>query len=406
MKRDFYVDDGITGTDTIDEALSLRDELITITRKTGFNLRKWASNEPKLLELLPDGTPSVDLFSKTETQGTLGIQWATSQDILKYKVINYDDSKVTKRKILSNIAKLYDPIGLLGPIIVTTKLLMQGLWKCEIGWDESVPVDIYTNWNNIKSQMNLLIKVEFDRKVIIKDASRIEIHGFCDASEKAYGACIYIRSISDKDKIMTNLLCSKNRVAPLKSISLPKLELCAALLLSRLLKCVCISLCKEINNIYLWSDSTITLQWIQTQPYLLKTFVANRVSEIRANTVGASWRHVASNDNPADSLSRGQLPMEFLQNEMWKVGPKWLNENQTNWPMPQFEHVPLIELRSTITLKSTIDNDFSTELLNKYSSINKLKRVIAYCFRFANNASKLKTNEFGPLKIVELKQAF
>lgn len=97
---------------------------------------------------------------------------------------------------------------------------------------------IYTAWENIKNQLNQLNKVKFKRNVIIKDATRIEIHGFCDASEQAYGACIYIRSINKQEQIMTNLLCSKNRVAPLKTISLPKLELCGALLLSRLMKAV------------------------------------------------------------------------------------------------------------------------------------------------------------------------
>lgn len=284
LKRDLYVDDGVTGADTFDEAMRLRDNLITVTNSAGLKLRKWASNEPQLLESLPDDTTQVELFSKSETQGALGVQWNTAKGVMKYKIANLDESKVTKRTILSNIAKLYDPIGLLGPVIVTTKLLMQGLWKCEVDWDESVPIDIQTNWNIIKSQLKLLDSVEFDRKVIINNSVKTEIHGFCDASEKAYGACIYIRSINKENEVLTNLLCSKNRVAPLKSISLPKLELCGALLLSRLLKVVKSSLCKEIDNIYLWSDSTITLQWIQTQPHLLKTFVANRVSEIRTNT--------------------------------------------------------------------------------------------------------------------------
>lgn len=177
-------------------------------------MRKWASNEHKLLESLPDDTTRVGLFTKDETQGALGIQWGTVQDVLKYKTISFDDQKVTKRTILSNIAKLFDPIGLLGPVIVTSKLLMQNLWKCEIGWDDSVPIDIYTNWNDIKSQLHLLDSAQFDRKVIIKNATHIEIHRFCDASEKAYRACIYIRSIDYKNKIFTNLLCSKNRVAP------------------------------------------------------------------------------------------------------------------------------------------------------------------------------------------------
>lgn len=218
LKRDFYVDDGLAGSNNIKGALVLRDDSITVTNSVGFTLRQWASNEPKLVEGLPAEIANVNLCTKDETQGALGVQWLPCRDVLKYKVIIDNDSDGTKRKILSKIAKIYDPKGLIGPVIVSTKLAMQSLWQREVGWDESDPIAIYAKWINIESQLNVLHSIEFDRKMIIENAVQLEVYGFCDASEKAYGACINIRSVNNEGKIMTNLLCSKNSGLSIKNI--------------------------------------------------------------------------------------------------------------------------------------------------------------------------------------------
>ena len=138
------------------------------------------------------------------------------------------------------------------------------------------------------------------------------MHGFCDASEKAYGACIYLRSADTQGKHHISLVCSKSRVAPVNPLILPRLELCATFLLARLYSVAKQALEIEIKRVYLWSDSTITLHWKNTEPWLLQTFVSNRIAEIQNLTRTVEWRHVPTNDNPADLVSGGQTPREFL----------------------------------------------------------------------------------------------
>lgn len=169
---------------------------------------------------------------------------------------------------------------------------MQELWKLKLSWDESVPANLHTVWSNYKFQLTKLNDIKFSRHVLSKNPTNIQLHGFCDASQTAYGACVYIRCIDSSGLISSNLLCSKTRVAPLEVISIPRLELCGALLLAELVSKI-LSICGiAFDTISLWSDSTITLSWINTSPHLLKTFVANRVSQIQSLTEPNNWHYV------------------------------------------------------------------------------------------------------------------
>ncbi|XP_063989071.1 uncharacterized protein LOC135168622 [Diachasmimorpha longicaudata] len=375
IKRDSYVDNVLTGADAIEKAIELRDQLISLTKAGEFTLRKWISNDLRVIQSLPDSLTNVDLLNETSNTKALGIQWNRVKDEIVYKIIESFDDKITKRTILSNVARLYDPIGLIGPVIVKAKLIMQMLWQDKIEWDESVPQYIHTAWYDLRNQLFHLNELRFTRKVAINNAIHIEIHGFCDASERAYGACIYIRSVDKNGNILTTLVCSKNRVAPLKTISLPKLELCAALLLTRLLKTYLDATTLKFNSIFLWSDSSITLQWINMQPYLLNTFVANRVAEIREITSTISWRHVPTRDNTADILSRGLSPIDLVKHETWQTGPTWLQKDASEWPKALACSESIPELRSIQAIHLVTEK---VEFMTKYSSINKLKRVLAY----------------------------
>lgn len=179
-------------------------------------------------------------------------------------------------------------------------MLLQKLWSDKLTWDDPVPEVAKAIWHDFVSELPLLNNLSIPRHVIIPNAIVINLHGFSDSSERAYGACIYLRSSDDQGLVKIRRLCAKSKVAPLKTITIPRLELCATLLLSRLVNKVIKSMKVEFHHIFLWTDSTIVLAWIKTSPNLLKTFTANRVSEIQSLTQDFEWKHVPSKENPAD----------------------------------------------------------------------------------------------------------
>ncbi|XP_050476640.1 uncharacterized protein LOC126866748 [Bombus huntii] len=343
LQRDFYVDDALTGAETKDEALTLRTELTNLLQLAGLNIRKWASNDNDLLHGLSlEETNHQHFLGDSQTLKTLGVFWNSSDDSILYSVeVKPTPSRITKRIISLEIAKIYDPLGLLAPVIVRAKMLLQRIWSSKIDWDESLPIELHTEWERYYAQLPLLNNVKFPRKAIIESTIEIELHGFCDASEKAYGACVYLRILNTNGRVWTQLLTAKSKVAPLKYQTIPRLELSGALLLTSLMSTVQQALSHKMTRTIYWTDSTIVLHWLNTSPHTLKTFVANRVSEIQTKTSIRDWRHVPTDDNPADLISRGQTPEEFLRPTIWQHGPAWLYQSEGYWPTwaltPQIE---------------------------------------------------------------------
>ncbi|XP_018402067.1 PREDICTED: uncharacterized protein LOC108779200 [Cyphomyrmex costatus] len=403
VMRDFYVDDLLTGAETLEQAIKLKTQITELLNSGGFKLRKWASNHSQLIESPTNEQQEEQwCFDFMEAHKTLGILWNPQQDCFLYRLTTHQEvSKITKRVVLSQTASYYDPLGLIGPVIVKAKILLQNIWKLQLTWDETVPMEIHTAWRTLKDSMSDLKNIAFPRHICLAGAVELQLHGFADASEVAYGACIYMRSTNAALSHRVVLVCSKSRVAPLKKkLSLPKLELCAAHLLSQTCQTVLKAFETTINKVTLWSDSTIALHWIHTPPYRLKTFVANRVAAIQEITASFNWRHVASHDNPADLLSRGAFPSQLINHTMWIHGPSWLSENESNWPTftPTLAEIP--EQRAAINLK--VERNF--ELLQRFSSIVVLRRVVAWCFRFISNCrSKYKVQ--GNLVSSELDHA-
>ena len=373
--RDFYVDDLLTGASSIEEARHLRENITNLLSRAGFELRKWASNEPNVFCESPYSSTERVIQADKDPK-TLGLIWNPDRDELKYSVKDNTTQRVTKRTILSTIAKIFDPLGLVGPVIIRAKIILQRLWELQLDWDETLPQDVHTLWMDFNNQLKALNEVSVPRFVSCKNQIQVQLHGFCDASEAAYGACIYIRSTGESDQSTVNLLCAKSKVAPLKKISLPRLELQAALLLAQLADTVNASMELKIDERYFWSDSTITLDWIKSSPNRWPTFVANRTSEIQTLT-NDNWNHVRSEDNPADLISRGINPEDLSNNKLWWSGPAWLVQPTQAW---------LVTVNSSEKQKCehslivTKNEDF--KLLERYSSLSKLINVTAYCLRF------------------------
>nr|CAH7755984.1 unnamed protein product [Callosobruchus chinensis] len=244
--------------------------------------------------------------------------------------------------------------------------------------------------------LTTLCEIKLPRQVMLHNASRIELHGFCDASQRAYGACVYVKSITN-DTSSTQLLCSKSRVAPLKTVSLPRLELCGALLLTRLMSKVLESIKISVDSVSYWTDSSIVLCWISAPPNTWKLFVSNRISKIQGSTDVSQWKHVASADNPADLVSRGISASQLPSCKIWWHGPVWLNKSEKEWLEPlyqarnkiEIEHVP--EKRH---LQVSLIAKYDFSILDRYSSLYRLQKIVAFCFRFTYNAS----NSFGERK--------
>ena len=212
---------------------------------------------------------------------------------------------VLQSDLRSVIARIYDPLDLHTPVIVRAKIILQRVWSLKIDWGEFLPADLHSEWNRYYAKLLLLDDIRFPRKTIIKSAIEIELHGFCDASERAYGACVYLRTFNPRN-IQTLLLTMKSKVAPLKSQTIPRLELRGALLLTSLTATIQQALPVKLKRTVYCMDSTIVLRWINSSPHTLKIFIANRVAEIQNKTTFSNWRHVPINDNPANLISRGQ----------------------------------------------------------------------------------------------------
>ncbi|XP_058446110.1 uncharacterized protein LOC131427162 [Malaya genurostris] len=306
VSKGYYIDDFIGGDDTVEGAIELRNQMSNLMVKGGFILRKWASNKLDVLQNLPSdqiGTQSSIKFVPDEMIKTLGITWEPESDYLRFNItIKENDGPLTKRKIQSCIAQLFDPLGLIAPVVIAAKIIMQRLWLVPIGWDDEVSTDLRELWQDFRPQITQLSQFKVDRFIFSSKAKTKQLHCFADASKLAYGCCVYARTVDQDDTVKVQLISSKSRVAPLKRLSIHRLELCAALLAARLYCKVAQALEMEFDSVHFWSDSTVVLNWLRAPPYHWKTFVANRVSEIQTSTRSAEWKHVPAPSSNIASL--------------------------------------------------------------------------------------------------------
>ena len=339
LTSDVYVDDVVTGADTLQDALDLKNELMQLLNCAGFTLKKWTSNSEIFLESISeeDREPSLCIAS-TDSQSVkiLGIQFEASLDSFTYRVLPTSQSP-TKRSVLAIIARIFDPLGWISPVVFFAKHMMQKIWKANVDWDDPLPDSLLTLWLSFQADMSALSHIKIPRLVIPSTPSRMTVVAFCDASEAGYAAVVYLRAESAQHNVLISLLKGKTRVAPVNSISIPRLELCATVLLSKLINAL-IPLTRKlsISEFVLCSDSTVALSWLKTPPYQLKTFVANRVVQVTTDTRVADWYHVDSRFNPADCASRGTLPKDILSHPLWWQGPSWLRHPRSLWPIVPF----------------------------------------------------------------------
>nr|CAI5833897.1 unnamed protein product [Callosobruchus analis] len=415
LENSVFVDDIVSGANDISEALKLQGELISLLKCGGFELKKWMSNVPDLLQSVSQSVLQTPLSFDKEGPHfvkVLGLQWHPSEDIFTY-AHNATQPHCTKRSILSDIAKIFDPLGLIAPITLWAKHVMQRLWLSKISWDEAPAADLISDWNRFSEELPCLSQIRIARRCTADRITRIELHAFCDASQKGYAAVVYLRVGDSKGIVRTYLIAAKARVAPLKTLSLPRLELMGAVLLTDLVSFIqrAYEGLLFFDATYAWSDSRVTLCWLSASPHRWRTFVANRVAQVQSIVPSECWHYVPSAENPADCASRGLLPSQLLAHPLWWTGPPWLRLSNDNWP----DQSPLnassvgVDLEQKATVLATYlevsETDVVSYLLNRSSSLQKVKRVLAYILRFPKRARQNADRSYNPLSEEELQQA-
>lgn len=408
LKSDTYVDDIISGADSESEAIFLQKQLVQLLSAGGFNLRKWTSNSPELMSHIPEDfreKSNVFDLNGPNLVKALGLCWNTDKDTFSFEVNFPIKPDVTKASLLSDAAKLYDPLGWLAPVTIQAKIYFQKLWLEGIDWKDDVSDTMKSNWHSYLKRLKGIENIAIPRWLGSFKECPVELHGFCDASTSAFAAAVYIKILNDNGEGVVNLLQSKTKVAPLKVLSIPKLELCGATLLTKLMHKVHDMLDLNITNVYYWTDSITVLCWLRGESSRWNVFVGNRVGEVQRHSNISQWRYISTHDNPADCASRGITSTELVQHPLWWSGPLWLSHPQNLWPkQPDNSYDTNLEKRKSLNVHSSTVSKYP-DLLTDYSSLTKLTRVMAYILRFLQYKPGSKIRHKGFLRATELNKA-
>lgn len=389
LQEDLFMDDLLTGAHSIEQGRKLVAHLNNLLQSGGCTLRKWASNSPALLQnVKEDRKRESNQFNfKSETTKTLGLTWNVKEDnfTFKHQLNNNSSSKPTKRILLSEISKIFDPLGWLAPVVTNLKLLFQDVWKANLQWDDPIPDKIFDEWTKLRSDIDNIEHCKVPRWIGSCEGDFIQLHGFCDASLRAYACSVYAR-IQKQSKTTITLVAAKTKLVPnTKEITLPRLELSGAQLLAKLMAKILQALPNYNIEVFGWCDSKVVLGWLQGEPGRWKSFISNRVKLITQVMPPQCWSYVKSQENPADCASRGQLASRLRENTLWWEGPAWL----TSFQRKEQKEVFTTEIEKRAKQANVIQTDSTepsilNELLNKHSSINKITSIVAWILRTMN----------------------
>ena len=399
--RAFYVDDLLKSTHTVATAILLAKELIAMLECGGFYLTKFMSNSREILDALPASRVSPKLkldFDTEDVQRALGISWDINSDTFTFspKLI---DAPFTKRGIVRVTCSLFDPMGFITPFILGAKILVQELWRCGVDWDDTIGEEPANSWRKWLEAVKNVTSISINRCYISRFSDavvEVQLHIFCDASEAAYGSVAYFRFSLKSGGHKCEFVLSKSKLAPIKVITLPRLELSAAVTAVRMYKTIIRETDLPVRTVRFWTDSTLTLQYIYTKTLRPKAFVANRKKEINEATDTASWGHVPGDENPADLLTRGvsdpsQLMTPTADGSSWFEGPAFLEKEEDEWPSRVVDQLdardPEIRKKSVLVALGIVEEKVEGVVLSpeRYSSWTKLTRVVGWVRRFLRN---------------------
>ena len=391
MKTSFYVDDFICSVPSEEEAKHLVPEVTFLCELGAFRLTKWVSNRNSVLEVIPveyRATSVHNLISddSTTTEHALGIRWYLDRDTLGIMHGDASQRKPTRRNILSLVCSVYDPLGLVAPLIVIlpAKIILQDMCREKTEWNDALSGTHLHTWNQWLQDFHKLCAIEVPRclkPANFGDTTNAQIHHFADASEKGYGVATCIISTNTDGQVHCMLLFSRSRVAPLKKVTMPRMDLTAA----TVAVCISLMITQQLGLVAthtFWTDSMLVIRYIANETTRFHTFVANRVALIRENCTVDQWRYVESSKNPANMASRGITVDHFLQDESWIKGPSFLRQPEDDWP-PQPDGIQMLPARdpevktvNTSTANPDLESDLLDYLFVRHSSLTTLRHVL------------------------------
>ncbi|XP_063989936.1 uncharacterized protein LOC135169130 [Diachasmimorpha longicaudata] len=387
-----YVDDIYGGADSEEWLKELINQLINLCMAGGMPLQKWISNQQGILQDLQLSTKSTSAVEfEDKTVKVLGLCWNPHSDSFIYKSRKPSTEQINKRTILSEIAQIYDPVGLIGPVIIRAKIFIQELWLLKIGWDDPLPLSHLKRWKEFREEFSNLDQISIPRWLQTSStSSNIQLHGFADAANQVMGAAVYIRVDNHQSEPSVILVSAKTTVAPLKKMTIPRLELTAAVILTNLVIYIRKMLEKENLQLFVWSDSTVALIWINGHPSRWKDFVQNRVIKIQKSLPAAEWKHIRGVENPADCASRGLSPDQLVNHQLWWNGPSWLKSSMENWSSSSSTSIEstaeaALEERPVSAHPVALNLERPQDFLERYSTLDRLLRISASVLRVINN---------------------
>ena len=401
LAENLYVDDLVVSVETISVARNLHKEASDACQEMQMELRKWETNNMEL-------SSEMNIQRDSPETSVLGLVWNPSEDKIRCNMTPSEDKPATKRQILRSVAQIFDPLGMLSPATVIIKQLLQRIWKLRLQWDDTLPTDIVAIWKRWIREWSLMQEIWLDRYVHSTSEHDIELHVFADASQTAYAAVIYLKSMDQTGEVHVSFLIARTKIAPLKGETIPRLELMACLLGAKLLQMVMKNISMS-SKYFCWTDSQVALSWIRSDPHVWKPYVKNRVSEIQKLTDKGRWRHVKGEDNPADVPSRGMLPSKLKDCNLWWKGPSFLQSNETIFENPAENEEEILKSSTKELKKQSLSlNLVSTEPvipLDKFSDLGKLIRVTNLVKRFIHNCKSRNSDRLcGPLTETEITQ--
>ncbi|XP_055633369.1 uncharacterized protein LOC129773748 [Toxorhynchites rutilus septentrionalis] len=405
--RRHYVDDMLTSVNTDEEAIKLANDVQHIHNQGGFLMRNWVSNSPVVLEALgvsPKHEKSLEMNAELAMEKVLGMWWSTTTDVFRYKLCTDRNQELlsgskypTKRDVLRTLMAIYDPLGLIAHYLMYLKVLLQEIWRAKTGWDDTIEHKHLEKWLLWLRILPELETVEVPRCYFRHEAgidnATVELHTFVDASENGFAAVSFFRFEVD-GHIECSLIGSKTRVAPIKFVSIPRLELQAAVVGARLAQTQ--------------TDARDIICWLQSDHRRYSQFVAFRVGEILETTNVNEWRWLGTKYNVADDGTKWKFRPDLRPTSRWFIGPPFLWKPKSEWPVSTLcGEVTSTEIRTSLLHHTEAKNEAVLQPDN-YSSWQRLRRVIAFVQRFVGNIKRKQNSQpvnLGPLEHEELSAA-